>query len=217
MAKRLRTGTGPSDDRVRALLDHYRCPVPFHGVRTRFFGNIASPALSASPMEAVQALWGGEMPEFESVDAANELVGALVMGLWNRLTQHQDRKAPFRLTRIDLPPTPNGLARLAQIRREEIEGFAEGLFGKEASLDLPERARRSLQALSEIGAMLEGVRGLAGDPAKPATAADIVATIRSVREMTRIAEHEIHAAVLACKRARVRMLESLPTTKPVRH
>jgi hypothetical protein len=49
-----------SDDAVRALLERYRCPVPFHAVRARFLGNIASPILSASPLDTVKALWGGE-------------------------------------------------------------------------------------------------------------------------------------------------------------
>ena len=40
---------------------------------------------------------GGELPEFDTIDAANELIGALVMGLWNRLTRHQDRGVPFWL------------------------------------------------------------------------------------------------------------------------
>jgi hypothetical protein len=38
---------------------------------------------------------------FNSVDAANKLIGALIMGLWNRLTRHQERRAPFRLVRPD--------------------------------------------------------------------------------------------------------------------
>ena len=42
MAKR-RAAPTASDDKVRALLDRYQCPVPFHAVRTRFLGNIASP------------------------------------------------------------------------------------------------------------------------------------------------------------------------------
>jgi hypothetical protein len=29
-----------TDDEVRALLVRYRCPMPFHEVRTRFLGNI---------------------------------------------------------------------------------------------------------------------------------------------------------------------------------
>lgn len=66
----------------------------------RFLGDIASPAMSASPIKAVQDLWGGELPPFDTIDEANELIGALVMGLWNRLTRHQDRGSPFRMMRI---------------------------------------------------------------------------------------------------------------------
>src|SRR5665811_489418 len=90
-----------TDEEVRALLERYRCPVPFHEVRTRFLGNIATPIMSASPIKTVEDLWGGELPEFDSVDAARELIGALVMGLWNRLSRHQDRNSPFRLLRTD--------------------------------------------------------------------------------------------------------------------
>jgi hypothetical protein len=101
-----RTNPSPvSDERVRALLERYKCPVPFHEVRTRFLGNIASPVMSASPIKVVQDLWGGELPPFDTIDDANELIGALVMGLWNRLTRHQDRNLPFRLERIDTAPT----------------------------------------------------------------------------------------------------------------
>jgi hypothetical protein len=53
-----------TDDQVRALLKRYACPVPFHEIRTRFLGNIASPVMSASPLDTVKELWGGELPEF---------------------------------------------------------------------------------------------------------------------------------------------------------
>ncbi len=39
-----------TDDEVRALLIIYRCSVPFHEVRTRFLGNIASPGMGVSPI-----------------------------------------------------------------------------------------------------------------------------------------------------------------------
>src|SRR5467141_3542306 len=146
------------DDEIRALLDRYRCPVPFHMVRTRFLGNIASPIMSASPLDTLKGLWGGELPEFDSLDAVNELLAVLIMGLWNRLTRHQERSAPFRLLRVDISGTKEGLAGISLIRREELDGFIHGLFGKEESLELPERARRALTALSEMRAMLEGVR-----------------------------------------------------------
>src|SRR5215210_8433472 len=181
MARRQQGPTGASDTEVRLLQDRHICPTPFHTVRTRFLGNIASPVLGASPLAQVKALWGGDLPEFEDVEAANELIGALVMGLWNRLTAHQERKHPFRLIRFDVPQTPEVLEHMAGVRREEIEGFVEGLFGSAEALNLPERAHRALSFLSEIRAMLEGVRRLAADRSKPASAADLAGTLRNVQ------------------------------------
>jgi hypothetical protein len=205
------------DGEVRALLDRYRCPVPFHAVRTRFLGDIASPVMSASPLDAVKALWGGEFPEFDSLDAVNELLRILIMGLWNRLSRHQERNAPFRLMRVEIPETREGLAHIALIRREELDGFVEGLFGKEQSLELPERAHRALDALSELRAIFDGLHELAGNPTKPVMADDIAQTRRNIRELTKVGEREIHEVVLSCTRARRQLLNSVPTTKPTRH
>jgi hypothetical protein len=216
MAKRPVPPTA-TDEEVRVLLEHYRCPVPFHEVRTRFLGNIASPIMGASPMKEVQSLWGGELPEFETIEAANELIGALVMGLWNRLTRHQERGNPFRLTRLDVPATREGLAVLALMRRQKLDGFIDGLFGHETALDLPERATRGLDALGEMRALMAAVLDMANDATKPATGLDVQATLRNLREMTKIAEHELHAVVLACTRARRQLLATLPASKPTLH
>jgi hypothetical protein len=206
-----------TDEEVRALLVRYRCPVPVHEVRTRFIGNIASPGMVVSQIKMVESLWGGELPEFETIDAANELIGALVMGLWNRLSRHQDRNAPFRLARIEARATREGLAALAMLRRQELEGFVEGLFGVEEAMDLPERAHRGLEALSEMWALFEGTEAMARDETKPGTARDMETTLRLLRQMTKNAEHEIHAILLACARARRQMLASLPAQKPTLH
>jgi len=208
-----------TDDEVRALLVRYRCPVPFHEVRTRFLGNIASPGMGVSPIKVVEGLWGGKLPEFETIEAANELVGALVMGLWNRLSRHQDRNAPFRLTRIETEATREGLAALAMLRRQELEGFVEGLFGKEEALDLPERAHRGLGTLSEMRALFvfEGAEAVARDETKPGTVRDMEKTLRLLRQMTRDAERELHAVLLSCARARRQMLASLSAQKPTLH
>ena len=106
-----------SDDEIRSLLNRYRCPVPFHVVRTRLLGNIASPGMTASPMDTVAGLWGGELPAIDNLDALNELLRGLLMGLWNSLARHQNRNAPFRLIRVDVPETREGLADIAAIRR----------------------------------------------------------------------------------------------------
>jgi hypothetical protein len=206
-----------SDDEVRVLLARYKCPVPFHEVRTRFLGNIASPVMSASPIETVRGLWGGELPPFDDINAANELIGALVMGLWNRLTRHQERSAPFRLLRFDVPETSEGLHRFALTRRQELDGFVEGLFGRQEHIDLPERAHRALNSLSEMRAMLEGIRLLMGDKTKKGAHSEITETIHNLRELTKIAEHEMHEAVLSCKRARRQMLRQFSASKPVLH
>jgi len=173
--------------------------------------------MTVSPLETVKGLWGGELPEFENLDAVNELVGALVMGLWNRLTGHQDRRAPFRLVRFEVPPTREGVARIALVRRQEIDGFVEGLFATEESLDLPERAHQALNALSEMRAMLAGIVGLIEDQTKPATPDGLTQTLRSVQEMTKIGEVEIDKAVLSCTRARRHALSQSPATRPLPH
>jgi hypothetical protein len=216
MAKRTTPPTA-NDDEVRVLLERYRCPVQFHVVRTRFLGNIASPDMQASPIKMVEALWGGELPTFDTIDAANELIGALVMGLWNRLARHQERAAPFRLIRFEVPTTRVGMAQFARLRREELEGFVDGLFGDKESLDLPERAHKALGTIAEIRGMLEASQVLANDPTKPAEPGEIAGTLSQLRELTRIAEHEMHEAVLSCTRVRRQMMQGLPARRRVLH
>jgi hypothetical protein len=206
-----------SDEQVRALLERYKCPVPFHAVRTRLLGNIASLVMSASPIKVVQDLWGGELPPFDTIEEANELIGALVMGLWNRLTHHQDRASPFRLVCVDTASTREGLAALALMRRQELEGFIEGLFGREEAVDLPKRAHRGLDQLGQMRALFEGVVHLAGDDTKHPTDKGVETTLGRMREMTKIAEREIHAVVLARARARRQMIVGMPTTRPTVH
>ena len=84
-------------------------------------------------------------------------------------------------------------------------------------MDLPERAHRSLGTLGEMRALIAGVLDVATDGNKAATGGDIEDMLRNMREMTRIAEHKMHAVVLSCKRARRDMLDSLPARKPTLH
>jgi len=73
--------------------------------------------MNASPMETVKGLWGGELPAFDSIDAVNELLHVLVAGLWNRLTEHQSSRHPFRLLRFEVEATRDGLKQLALASR----------------------------------------------------------------------------------------------------
>ena len=196
--------TGASDTEVIALLERYKCPVPFHEVRTRFLGNIASPVLGASPAETIKQLWGGELPEFDSMEDLNELFNVLISGLWNRLTAHQSSRNPFRLLRFEVAQTREGLDHLALVRRQELDGFVEGLFGLKEHIDLPERAHKALEALAEIRAILAGIINLLDDSSKPAKSDDIKKLLHNIQELTIIAETEMNKANLSCKRARGR-------------
>src|SRR5262249_36164642 len=157
-----------------------------------FLGNIASPAMNASPMEAVKRLWNDDLPEFESAEEAKELIGALVMGLWNQLAKHQERGAPFRLTRLTTAAVPQGVENLARIRRQELDGFVEGFFGPKDVVDIPERAHRGMDTLGRIRALFASVENVTRDETPAGAFEDVEKMVRHLHEMTKIAEHEMH-------------------------
>ncbi len=208
---------GGSDAEAIALLKRYQCPVPFHEVRTRFLGVIASPILEISPLDTVKQLWGGEWPEFETVEALNELLSVLVGGLWNRLSDHQNRRNPFQLLRVDVAQSRDALKRLALVRTQELDGFVEGLFGPEEQIELPERAHETLGVLAELRSMFAGIVALLEDQEKPAGPEDLKGLLHNIQKLTLIIEAEINEANLSCKRARVQRLEQLPASKPTWH
>lgn len=78
-------------------------------------------------------------------DGTDELLRVLVMALWNELALLQERNAPLRLMRIHIPATREGLARISLIRKEEVIGFIQGLFGGEKSIALSKRTCRALR------------------------------------------------------------------------
>ena len=53
--------------------------------------------------------------------------------------------------------------------------------------------------------------------AKTGTERDMEKTLRLLRQMTKDAEHEIHAILLSCKRARRQMIALLSAQKPTLH
>jgi hypothetical protein len=208
------------DTHVRRVLEKYACPVPYHEVRTRFLGSIATPNMTISPISVVKNLWGGEFPPFDTMDDLNDLLGVLVNGLWNSLTLHQKRTEPFRLVKIPVEPTPEGIGVFALIRQQELDGFIEGLLNGEDEIGLPEKAARSLDVLGELRSLVGGafdfVEGTKDDPVRPERA-EVEKTLTHLQKLTPIMEKEIHAVVLHCARARRAAMKDGPFGSPTCH
>ena len=204
------------DIRIRELLRAHDCPTPFHAVRTRFLGNIATPRLDASPIQVIQELWGGELPEFGEIGDANDLFQGL-MSFWNHLAKHQSRSKPLRFVRVPSEIARDSLLELCRTRTEELEGFVDGLYGSDEMIDLPEQAVAGMEHLGEINAMLHGVLHLLEDPKQSPTDRELSDTSRNVKNLTDIAEKEIHTVILSCVRARREALKQLGTSRPTMH
>jgi hypothetical protein len=194
------------DKRVRDLLARYDCPVPFHAVRTRLLGNIATPRLDASPVQTIKDLWGGEFPPVDSMDDLNTLLQDL-MSLWNTLARHQSRTRPFKLAKGGSGSSVEGIEQLCRIRTEEFEGFMKGLYGVADTIDLSEWAAERMDQLGEINAMFH--RALEISTRKPtvsATRDELKETYKHLKTLERAMGKEINMVILACKKARARSM-----------
>ena len=212
-----KTAKAPVETTAKLLLEKHHCPKSFHEVRTRFLGRIATPDMTALPIQIIKELWGGDLPEFDGIDEVNELLSALVQGLWNDLTRHQKRSQPFRLVRVPMEPTAANLGNFGLVRLQELDGFVEGLFNSEDAIDLPERAHHAVVELAELRAMMAGICEQVSRDPDVDDRTQLDATFKHLRELTRVMETEIHAAVLSCSRARRQKLEGIPTAKPTIH
>lgn len=203
------------DGAIRALLKRYACPSPYHQVRARFMGNIATPAMNASPMKEVQRLWNDDLPVFESQKEAEAFFAALLQGLWNGLSAHQKRSDPFKLGRVNAAPVSyEYLAHLGSVRREEIDGFLDGLFAGQDEMDFPESAHKAVGILGELRALVAATEEMALNPPGPADVATLEQTVKHLRELTRIAEVEINTIIQSCRKARQQMLETYVMERP---
>ena len=196
---------------MRAILVRHRCPTPLHVLRTILLGHIASPRLDVSPMASVAQAWGGDLPEFSSAEEVDEVMQMIVHGLWNRLSEHQNMRNPFRLPRFEVPATRQALHDLARMRAQELKGFVDGLFGAEEEMLLPQKAHEAVVALSELHAIFDGAAVLLADASKPAPADELKPLLRNLQQMTIVGDEQINKAVQSCKRARSQHLETMAT------
>lgn len=185
--------------KIRSLLEAFSCPTPYHAVRARFMGIIASPVLSASPIRTIEDFWPGGMPVFESTEEANTLFQPL-LGLWNHLAQHQKRSKPFKLTIKPLNDDRDAMREFLEVRTEEIEQFLEGLLGNVAELAVPEDIGAEIKLLSENYALMSAT--LAMLDRDDTTDEDASGLAQSLRELNKIAGVQINDIIMACVRYR---------------
>jgi hypothetical protein len=180
-------------------------------------GTIASPLSDRSPVSAIQELWGGELPTFDTMEELNHLLHVLINGLWNSLTVHLIESNPFKLARVQVKQTREGLHQYALVRKQEIDGFVNGLFGRQEGLDSPEGARDGVDVLGEIRVMLDGAITLLDDPGLPAAPDDLKGLSENLRGLATIIEKELNTMLLSCTRARRQIFADVQQTKLVVH
>lgn len=184
--------------RAIEMLKRYDCPMPYHAVCTHFLGTMSGTA-PVQPMKVLARIWDGTLPACASIEAVNEMLGALINELWNELTIHQDEMQPYQLMPTSARATRKSLASLAETRAEEIDGFLTGIFGDQENLEVPEPMGVALDTLMELVGIFAGMQALLEDLEKPAGVEDLKSLKAHVVELTAIAEREIHDVVIGAR------------------
>jgi len=109
--------------------------------------------------------------------------------------------------RLQVKQTREGVHHYALVRKQEIEGFMDGLFGSHEEMDLPESARDGVDALGAIN--------LLDDTGKPAPPDELNGLADNLQALATILEKELNIVVLSCTRAR-RQLREKQASKPTR-
>ena len=134
------------------------------------------PATEAQGRIHTSACTVAVLPE---ADEAEEVMRVILHGLWNRLSEHQNARTPFRLPRFEVLPTRQSLLELSRMRAQELKGFVDGLFGTDHEMLLPQKAHEAVVALAELHAMFEGAAGLLADGGRAGAGAPVGEALRA--------------------------------------
>lgn len=93
---------------------------------------------------ALALAWSGELPAFAASEDIEEVMEVIPRGLWSGLSVHQNLRKPLRLPCFEVTPTRQALHDLALMRAQAITGFADGLFGSEEEMLLPQQAHEAV-------------------------------------------------------------------------
>jgi hypothetical protein len=136
------------DAAFRVSLRRYDCPTPFHVVRMRFVGWVASPALAASPLTIIESLWPGGLPEFVGERESTTFFETFA-GLISHVSRYQNG-IRVKMAKLPKPRDVENLIGAFRIRAEEIrEGFTVGYWGGEEGAQAPAEQEASLHELTK--------------------------------------------------------------------
>ncbi len=184
------------DAAFQRLLEKYNCPTPFHVVRMRFLGEIASLDLDASPIKTIESFWDGELPAFDLDEEATAFF-QVMMGLWNRMARHQDGVL-VKLFKPKKPREWDDIAAAFRMRAEEIrDGFLVGYSGSGTDQNPPESLEEALHGLREIA---EGFEEAAERVQRPQRVEDEL-SFHDYRQLLEARTKEVETLLTAIMRA----------------
>ena len=195
------------DAALKRLLERYRCPAPFHIVRMRFWGEIVSPSLKASPIKTIESLWQNGLPTFKDGEEANAFFQAL-MSLWNNVARFQD--GSLRLQKVDKLETREALHAAAKLRVEEfLDGFMHGFTGGNHEIDVPPGVGDLLVRIEKGIELLFTTRDTFAKPPAPEDAAVLAELSAVFPEIDRAVHADLNAIAVAVKNWRREQLGTL--------
>lgn len=195
------------DAALKRLLERYHCPAPFHVVRMRFWGEIVSPSLQASPIKTIESLWPNGLPTFEDGNEANAFFQAL-MSLWNNVARFQD--GLLKLQKIDKTDTREALHAAAKLRVEELyDGFMQGFTGGNEQLDVPPGVGDLLGRVEKSIELLATTRNTFAKPPGPEDAVMLAELSSVFPEIDRAVHADLNAIAVAVKNWRKEQLGTL--------
>jgi hypothetical protein len=195
------------DAALKRLLERHRCPAPFHIVRMRFWGEIVSPSLKASPIKTIESLWPNGLPTFKDGEEANAFFHAL-MSLWNNVARFQD--GSLRLQKVGKLDTREALHAATKLRVEELlDGFMHGFTGGNHEIDVPPGVGELLARIEKGIGLLATTRNTFAKPPASEDAA-MLAELGSVfPEIDRAVHADLNAIAVAVKNWRREQLGTL--------
>jgi hypothetical protein len=202
-----------SDAAVKRLLERYGCPAPFHVVRMRFWGAIASPSFEVSPITTMQRLWSNGPPEFANVREANAFLKPM-MSLWNDLTRYQDGSLKLGLQKVGKIDTRERLHAAAALRVEELyDGFMEGFTDGKTEIDVPPVVAECVRRVEKAIELLAMTRNTFANAPGPDDDAILAETVRAFPMIDEAVQTELNAIAVAVKRWRREQLGVKRKTK----